>query len=294
MVTIRIRSTVWFATGAVLALIVSLMVMDAWRADAAPGDSDATFVSMPSCRLVDTRPAPDRVGTNGAWGVADTKTLQATGTNGNCTIPAEAVGLSLKVFALNATAGGFLTIWADGVLPLGSALNPSPTGIVFSAVTTDLSATGSFKVYNENGMVDVIIDVNGYYTKTSLKEIDTRLKALEPPNMWAVVNADGTLVRGSTEVVSSDTTGGGGYEVIFNRDVTKCSYTATAGNAGGGIPLARFTSVASRDGTPNGMHVRLWDSGGVLKQDSAFHVIVACDAVTSGSLVVPSGTGSDQ
>ncbi len=51
MVTIRVRSLVWFATGAVMALVVSLMVMQAWRVEAAPGDSDTTFVSMSSCRL---------------------------------------------------------------------------------------------------------------------------------------------------------------------------------------------------------------------------------------------------
>ena len=106
MVTIHVRSAVWFATGAVLALVVSLLVMDSWRADAAPGDVDSTYVPITPCRLVDTRPLPERVGPFSAWGVAETKTAQAIGANGNCVLPADAVGLLLNVTALNATADG--------------------------------------------------------------------------------------------------------------------------------------------------------------------------------------------
>ena len=46
---------VWLVTGAVLALVASLVVTQAWNASAAPGDSDSTFVPITTCRLVDTR-----------------------------------------------------------------------------------------------------------------------------------------------------------------------------------------------------------------------------------------------
>lgn len=184
MIAIRIRSMVWFATGAVLALIASLLVLDAWRADAGPpGADDSTFVPMTACRLVDTRPGSDRVGPNGSWGVADTKILQATGTNGNCTIPTTAVGLSMNVTALNATADGFLTFWDTGTRPLAANLNPSPgQPPIPNAVDVKLAPNGSFMVYNERGLVDVVIDVNGYSIKGSLKDLHTRLLALEAAN----------------------------------------------------------------------------------------------------------------
>jgi hypothetical protein len=174
MVTIRIRSMVWFATGAVLALFVSLLVMNAWQVEAAPGDTDTTFVPTTSCRLVDTRLAPDRVGPDSSWGAKETKTVQATGTNGQCIIPSNAVSLDAKVFALDLTGprSSFLTFWAEGTRPLGSALNPAPApAFVQSAVTIPLSSTGSFNTYNENGTVNIIIEVNGYNTKDSLKEL---------------------------------------------------------------------------------------------------------------------------
>jgi hypothetical protein len=45
--------------------------------------------------------------------------------------------------------------------------------------------------------------------------------------LWAVVKDDGTLVRGQGAV--SAVTGGGGYFIRFNRDVSQCAYTATVG-----------------------------------------------------------------
>jgi hypothetical protein len=46
MVTLRLRSLVWFVTGALLAQVVGWVVMSAWRVDAAPGDVDTTTVPI--------------------------------------------------------------------------------------------------------------------------------------------------------------------------------------------------------------------------------------------------------
>jgi hypothetical protein len=178
-VTINLRTIVAFATGLAVALI-AVFVFQAWRVDAAPGDNDATFVAITPCRLIDTRPGDDHVGPHDKFGVGDTKTIAAHGTNGKCTIPSDAVGLSLNVTALGATAPSFLTIWPDGTMPKASSLNPVPgQPPTPNAVTTNLSGTGSFKVFNLAGSVDVIVDVNGYYTKASLQDLASRLAALE-------------------------------------------------------------------------------------------------------------------
>ena len=175
--TVRIRSMVWFATGVVTTLLVTAVVMQTWRAGAAPGDADATLVPITPCRLLDTRPP-----TTAVFGAGETRTLTAHGVNGACNIPNDAVALSLNVTALGATAPDtFLTIWEDGVArPNASSLNPAPgQPPTPNSVTTPLSATGRFNVFNFSGTVDVLIDVNGYYTKSSLQEIATRLAALE-------------------------------------------------------------------------------------------------------------------
>lgn len=196
-----VRTTATFAAGLAVALI-SVFVFHAWRADAAPGDADSTFVPITPCRLIDTRPAPDRVGPIGALGTADTRTITAHGTNGNCTIPVDAVGLSLNATAVGATAPTFITVWPEGALPTVSSLNPTPGAPPTpNAVNTDLSGTGTFDVYNLAGTVNLIIDVNGYYTSSTLQEIHQRLTALETAQPFAV----SAFATGNTNLTTTAT-----------------------------------------------------------------------------------------
>jgi hypothetical protein len=177
-ITVPLRAVATFAGGIAVAAI-AVFAFQGLRVDAAPGDSDTTFVPTTPCRLIDTRPA-DPVGSETAFGANDTKTIVAHGTNGKCTIPSEAVGLSLNVTAVGATSPTFLTIWPNGDRPHASNLNPTPgQPPTPNAVNTGLSDTGSFRIFNLAGNVDAIIDVNGYYTKSSLTNLQQRLSALE-------------------------------------------------------------------------------------------------------------------
>jgi hypothetical protein len=198
MVTIRVRSLVWFVTGALLATSVTLMFVNAWRVDAAPGDSDTTFVPIaPGCRFADTRQA----GQGGPIGPGQVRPFTAHGTHNACTIPTDAVALLMNLTVDNQTAANsFLTIWGNGGNPGTSALNPAagepPTP---NAVTTDLTPTGVFNIRNNAGFVNLIIDINGYYTKTSLT-------ALERAQPFAVTDRDDDEDLGSlAEIVVSVT-----------------------------------------------------------------------------------------
>ncbi|MFK7918149.1 MAG: hypothetical protein AB8G14_08745, partial [Ilumatobacter sp.] len=134
-------------------------------ADVSSGDRPV-FVAIDTCRITDTRPAPNTIGPKSSpLAAADTMTVDAQQTGTDCTgqIPAGATALSLNVSAINATSGSFITIWPDGERPTASSLNPSPGGLVFNAVTTELSADQTFNIYNNRGNVNVFIDVNGYY-----------------------------------------------------------------------------------------------------------------------------------
>jgi len=90
------------------------------------------------------------------------------------------VALALNVTAIGATAPTFLTVWPGGTRPTASSLNPvpgqppTPNGVI-----AQLSTDGSFAIYNLAGDVDVIVDVVGYYVKSSLLNIEARLLALE-------------------------------------------------------------------------------------------------------------------
>jgi hypothetical protein len=274
MITLRYRSLVTFLAGIAVALI-GVFAFQAWRADAAPGDTDTTFVPITPCRLLDTREPAWNI-----WGPNVTQSLPVHGVHGSCTIPTDAVGLSMNVTAVQATEPTFLTIWPDDQpVPNASSLNPLPgQPATPNAVTTELAPNGRFRVYNLAGHVHVIIDINGYYTKTTLQELDARLSALEAAGpfvepMFAVVAANGTLTTGS-RVVSVTKPGIGTYEVKFDRNVVGCAYTATIGDANGqaaGVidsirPAVDTVLVITQanDGSPP------------LPEDRAFHLVVTC------------------
>ena len=125
----------------------------------------AVFVPITPCRLFDAR-ADQHVGNRIApIAASETFTQQVRGTNGNCTIPDDAVGVAMNVTAVNGSAASFLTIWpADAPTPLASSLNwvagapPTP-----NKVDVKLSANGAISLYNNTGTVDVLADVVGYY-----------------------------------------------------------------------------------------------------------------------------------
>lgn len=107
--------------------------------------------------------------------------------------------------------------------------------------------------------------------------------------LWAVVNADGTLARGSGVVSSAKlaaifiasavaplAVGDGSYEVIFDRDVTGCAYTATLGTATLGPPPPRGgVIVEPRAMNANGVYVGVYDGTGA-DADGSFHLAVFC------------------
>jgi hypothetical protein len=159
--------------------VVAVVSFHAWQADAFPGELDSTFRGISPCRLVDTRPT-SQVGSETTLGADDTRILMAHGSQGECTLPTDAVGLSLNVTAVGATDPTFLTFWPGGTRPKASSLNPAPgQPPTPNAVVTDLVPAGTFQLYNLAGSVDVIIDVNGYYLNWTLRDLDLRLGELE-------------------------------------------------------------------------------------------------------------------
>jgi hypothetical protein len=134
---------------------------------AATTGAASVFVPITPCRLIDTRPAPDNVGTRTTpIGSGDTATFQVTGTNGNCVIPATATGIATNATAVNPSASSYITIFPADASPRPTASNlnlvagaaPTP-----NQVTVGLSATGAISAYNNGGTVDLVLDIVGYY-----------------------------------------------------------------------------------------------------------------------------------
>ena len=160
----RVSRSRWAAIGAAVAVTSGLAGVA--TISFAAGETAASYVAITPCRLLDTRTGSDNVGARATPLNADeTYTAAVHGTNGNCTIPADAVGVVLNVTIDNPTTASYLTVFpADKPLPLSSNLNwipnqpPTP-----NAVTATLSAAGAVSFYNHTGMVDVLADVMGYY-----------------------------------------------------------------------------------------------------------------------------------
>jgi hypothetical protein len=215
MVTLRVRSMVWFATGVVLTLFVTVLVMQTWRVDAAPGDTDSTFVPTSPCRLFDLRPAPHTVGPRPTpLGAGEVFTQQVTGSNGDCTgplaIPADAVAVAMNVTAVSPTAQSNLRVF-----PADVATVPTVSNLNFSAgqkpvpnkVDVKLSPDGKIKLFNAAGSVSVVGDVVGYYTNSSLKELAAEVAALKNAQPFAATSYEkGNIALTATPVSYVDVT----------------------------------------------------------------------------------------
>src|SRR5260370_27223462 len=98
-----------------------------------------------------------RVGTGGT--IKD----QITGKGGGP--PTGVSAIVLNVTATDTSQAGFLTVYPQGgSVPLASNLNFSAGQTVPNLVTVGLGSTGQITVYNGLGLVDIVLDVAGYYT----------------------------------------------------------------------------------------------------------------------------------
>ena len=154
----------WAAIGAAVAVTLGGGTI-AFVTAAGPGTA-SVFVPITPCRLLDTRPNPQTVGPRATpIGAAETLTVQVTGANGQCTIPASATAIVMNTTAVAPTAKSFITVYpADVTQPTASNLNVSAgQAPVPNLVTVSLSATGAINIFNQNGTVNIIGDVAGYY-----------------------------------------------------------------------------------------------------------------------------------
>jgi hypothetical protein len=196
MITIRVRSAMWFAAGLAVALVVTATFVGI-RGYAAPGAGETTFVPIAPCRLFDYRPAPDTVGTRTTpLGPAETHTQQVTGTVGNCNIPTDATGVAMNVTITDPTAQSNLRIFPADVtaVPTASNLNwkpgQSPTP---NKVDVKLSPSGALKLFNQNGTVYVLADATGYYTRIGLTDLQDQIVTMG--NQLATTQTDLATTR---------------------------------------------------------------------------------------------------
>jgi hypothetical protein len=155
----------WSAIGAAIAVAVGAGGLMSASASISSGER-AVYVPITPCRVMDTRPGTDNVGPRSTpIGAGEAHAIAVRGANGNCSIPADAVGVVMNVAAVQPTASSFLTVYpSDATRPLAANLNwVAGQPPLSNAVTADISADGRISFYNLAGAVHVTADIVGYY-----------------------------------------------------------------------------------------------------------------------------------
>ena len=176
----------WAAIGAAVA--VSLGAGGLFVAQAAPGPSESTIVTVTPERILDTRD-PVNLGLNGPFTSAVSQKLQVTGsiptaTGTKTVVPTGATGVLLNVTPVNMTANGFISIRpgdATGAATTSSLnFTTGVAGVVPNAVQVAMPTAGTnagqiditYDAYGQAGpTTDILIDVVGYMTSAGLQEL---------------------------------------------------------------------------------------------------------------------------
>ncbi|MEL6890571.1 MAG: hypothetical protein AAFP84_03165 [Actinomycetota bacterium] len=257
----------WAAVGAVVA--VTLGAGTIATVDAVTGSGErAIYHSIEPCRLKDTRDE-FRVGTAAAMTAGERRTVVARGAQGECpasSLPDDAVSLALNVTAVNASAPTFIQFWGEGDPPTnGSSLNPVPGAAPApNGVTTVLSSTGTFEMFNLAGRVEVIIDVVGFFADHHhddryYTELETRTVAT--PTFTHVRTDDAGFVEGAGEFrhagdLGNFSTDGGTVKLTWTTTFLR---TVAAGNCS--FQLRIDGENAKKSVEPTGMEGRAGDVG---------------------------------
>lgn len=110
--------------------------------------------------------------------------------------------------------------------------------------------------------------------------LQTKVADLQGQNNWAVVKADGTVVRSQSSAgqVSAEKVATGQYEVTFAKDVSGCAYEATIGDTANAVPLQGQISVSgdTDSDNPGDVFVQTFEQNGTVPTDSPFHLYVSC------------------
>lgn len=270
----------WAAIGAAVA--VSVGAGGLFVAQAAPGPSESTIVTVTPERILDTRD-PVNVGLPGPFVSAVAQKLQVTGsvpttTGTKVVVPLGATGVLLNVTPVSPSADGFISIRpgdATGVAAT-SSLNFTKGAILPNSVQVGLPTSGpnAGKIditYNAYGIAgpttDILIDVVGYMTSSGLKQLVADVSPL-----FATIGPTGAVYGGiSSGLVSSTRNSVGEFDLEFNRAVADCA-TATSDYIFAGT---RDITADNRIAGANKVRVVVTDKTDA-RVDTHFSIIVQC------------------
>ncbi len=125
-------------------------------------EDGSRYVPMSPMRILDTRDGNG--GYSGPVGPGQTISLQIEGDG----VPdTEVTAVVLNVTATDPTASSFVTVYPGGTsLPTASNLNFTAGETIANLVTVPVGSDGQVDLYNHTGNVNLVADVEGYYTSS--------------------------------------------------------------------------------------------------------------------------------
>jgi hypothetical protein len=124
------------------------------------------FNPLEPARIADTRPASGYPYAGQPIGPGQSLAVQVTGQGG---VPSSGVSaVVLNLTEADSTRASYLSAWPSGqARPTASNLNFSPGQVVPNRVVVPVGANGQVSIYNANGVTNLVVDVNGWYTDSS-------------------------------------------------------------------------------------------------------------------------------
>jgi hypothetical protein len=262
--------------------------------NAAPATTQAYYNPVTPCRLFDTRP-------HTSAGVCAGATAFASKFSGGQqrtyrlppSIPATATSVVLNVTAVDASQTTFISVYPGGTAkPLASNVNVVKAKPVANQVTVEIGAGRLVNFWNQFGTVDVIADLEGYYTPpvtsgtevglgyhpvTPCRAFDTRGGIVGPCGNSGTSRVPVKKV-GKAGVTTIKLTGVGGLP--SDGTLKAVAFNLTAVNASAGtfesvyptghvVPLSSSLNVSSGDPVANLVTVPVDSAGRVSIYNSA-------------------------
>jgi large repetitive protein len=198
------------------------------------------FTPVGPSRLVDTRDGFTTIdgvdAGGGALGPTSVRTVKVTGRAG---LPATGVGaVAVNITSVNQDHSSFLTVFPTGhPRPTASVLNPTPGLVASNFVIAKVGATGEISIYNNQGTLDVIVDIAGWFP-SDVTAVDDA----------ATVNEDSGTT--AIDVLANDTDSDGGALTIASAAQPAHGTTSLTGGTPGartGLAYSPFANYCGPD-----------------------------------------------